>query len=156
MNFTACDMDFVLRVLAGFELASLNWVERANEWNGHLVGAVSQLQVWDSWGYYALLGRNASGEDRTDLICIAVAIYRQRFCSLLSSSKNVSIFLMRHEQSFAEITGAKISRGAGYDLEVPCVYRLYGPNVYVDKIKELVESFLDDGHHNLYNNDFAQ
>ena len=29
-------------------------------------------------------------------------------------------------------------------------YRLYGPNVY-----ELAESFLDDGHHNLCNNDFA-
>ena len=35
-------------------------------------------------------------------------------------------------------------------------YRLYGPNVYVDKMKELVESLLADGHYNLCNNDFAQ
>ena len=31
---------------------------------------------------------------------------------------------------FAEITGAKVNMGAGYGLEVPCVYSLYGPNVY--------------------------
>ena len=28
------------------------------------------------------------------------------------------------------------------DLEVPCVYRLYGPNVYVDKMKLLVGLYL--------------
>ena len=59
----------------------------------------------------------------------AVAIYRQRYrkcrpSSLQSSSKNVSIFDERpknvsifderHEQIFAEITGAKVNRGAGY------------------------------------------
>ena len=50
----------------------------------------------------------------------------------------------------AEITGAKVNREAGYGLEVPHVYCLYGPNVYVDKM-ELVESLLDDGHYNLCN-----
>jgi hypothetical protein len=30
-----------------------------------------------------------------------------------------------------EVTGQKINRGAGYGLKVPCVYRLYGPKVYV-------------------------
>ena len=32
------------------------------------------------------------------------------------------------------------------------VSRLYGPKVYVDKMKELVESLLADGHYNLCNN----
>ena len=45
-------------------------------------------------------------------------------------------------KELAEMTGAKVNMGAGYGLEVPCVYRLYGPNVYVDKIKALVESLL--------------
>ena len=66
----------------------------------------------------------------------------------------MSAFLMK-ENEFAEITGAKVNREAGYDLEVPCVYRLYGPNVYVDKMKELVESLLADGNYNLCNSDFA-
>ena len=35
---------------------------------------------------------------------------------------------------------------------VPCVYRLYGPNVY----EGVVESLLADGHYNLCNSDFAQ
>ena len=35
------------------------------------------------------------------------------------------------------------------------VYCLYGPNVYVDKMKVFVESLLADGHYNLCNSDFA-
>ena len=59
----------------------------------------------------------------------------------------MSAFFMRDtNKAFAEITGAKVNRGAGYGLEVPCVYRPHGPNVInVDKMKELVESFLADG-----------
>ena len=67
----------------------------------------------------------------------------------------MSAFLMRENEAFAEITGAKVNRGAGYGPEIPCVYCLYGPNVYVDKMKVLVESLLADGHYNLCNSDFA-
>ena len=35
-------------------------------------------------------------------------------------------------------------------------YRQYGPNVYVDKMKELVESLLADEHYNQCNSDFAR
>ena len=38
-----------------------------------------------------------------------------------------------------EPTNSK-DRGAGYGLEVPCVYRLYGPKVYVKRMTELVNS----------------
>ena len=66
----------------------------------------------------------------------------------------MSAFFMRDmNKAFSEITGAKVNRGAGYGLEVPCVYRLYGPN---NKMKELVKSLLADGHYNLCNSDFAQ
>ena len=42
----------------------------------------------------------------------------------------MSAFLMRDmNKAFTEITGAKLSRGAGYGLEVPCVYSLYEPNI---------------------------
>ena len=50
----------------------------------------------------------------------------------------VSAFLKRDvNKGFAEITG--MNRGAGYGLEVPCVYRLYGPKVYVNKLKEFID-----------------
>ena len=40
-------------------------------------------------------------------------------------------FLRRDvNKAFAEVTGEKVNRGAGYGLEIPCVYRLYGPKVH--------------------------
>ena len=66
----------------------------------------------------------------------------------------MSAFLMRENKVFAE---SQEPRSTGeLDLEVPCVYRLYGPNVYVDKMKALVESLIADGHYNQCNSDFAQ
>ena len=50
----------------------------------------------------------------------------------------VSAFLKRDvDKGFAEITG--MNHGAGYGLEVTCVYRLYGPKVYVNKLKEFID-----------------
>ena len=50
-------------------------------------------------------------------------------------------FLLRDvNKALAEVTGQKINRGAGYGLEVPCVYRFYGPKVYIQRMNELVSS----------------
>ena len=38
-----------------------------------------------------------------------------------------------------------VKRGAGYGLEVPCVFRLYGPQSYMDKMKELVDALFAAG-----------
>ena len=43
-----------------------------------------------------------------------------------------------------EITGAKINRGAGYGLEVPCVYRFSGPENYLRRLKEFLKDYLKD------------
>ena len=67
----------------------------------------------------------------------AVAIYRDAEIVghvPYNLAPRISAFLMRENKAFAEITGAKVDRGAGYGPEVPCVYRLYGgSNVYVEK-----------------------
>ena len=60
----------------------------------------------------------------------AVAIYRDaNFFGYVpyNLAPRMSAFLMGENKAFAEITRAKVNRGAGYGLEVPCVYRLYGP-----------------------------
>ena len=58
----------------------------------------------------------------------------------------VERFLRREvNKGFAEVTSSKVNRGAGYGLEIPCVYRLYGPKVYRDKLKELVEGLSANG-----------
>ena len=50
-----------------------------------------------------------------------------------------SYFLQRDfNKASLEIIGDRINRGAGYGVEVSCVYRLYGPKAYVDKIRVIV------------------
>ena len=57
-----------------------------------------------------------------------------------------SQFLRRDvNKAFAEVTGEKVNRGGGYGLEVPCVYRLHGPKVYLEKMKQLVNSLRTAG-----------
>ena len=56
-------------------------------------------------------------------------------------------FLRRDvNNAFAEVTCQKVNRGAGYGLEIPCTYRLYGPPAYINTMKELVESLAASGH----------
>ena len=38
-------------------------------------------------------------------------------------------FLAR-DVNFADVTGEKVNSGAGYGLEIPCVYLVYGPKTY--------------------------
>ena len=57
----------------------------------------------------------------------------------------VGQFLRRDEnKAFAEVTGEVVNRGAGYGQEVPCIYRLYGPKIYIDKMEELVDGMFAD------------
>ena len=125
-------------------------------------GAVRKLQVLEIYSFvyhsYMEVWTPAMGEilvvkvERTNRHDIhAVAIYRDAEIVghvPYNLASRMSAFFMRDNKAFAEITEAKVNRGAGYGMEVPCVYRLYGPNVYVDKMKALVKSLLADGHYN--------
>ena len=54
-----------------------------------------------------------------------------------------SHFLKRSfNKGTAEITGEKVNRGGGYGLEVPCIYRLYGPKAYMERAKAMFSSDL--------------
>ena len=51
----------------------------------------------------------------------------------------VSHFLKRSvNKGMVEVTGKRVNRGAGYGMEIPCKYKLYGPKGYIDKLKELI------------------
>ena len=72
----------------------------------------------------------------------AVAIYRDiKIVGHVSSFKNVSISIFRNHMS------PKVNRELVmvWKSHVSTIY--YGPNVYVDKTKALVESLLADGHY---------
>ena len=52
-----------------------------------------------------------------------------------------SQFLIRNvNKVFAEVAGKEVNRGAGYGQEVPCIFRLYGPKRYIEKMKEFIDS----------------
>ena len=58
---------------------------------------------------------------------------------------SISLFLKRDiNKAFAKVVGDKVNRG-GYGLEIPCIYHLYGPKPYIDKMKELVDSLIASG-----------
>ena len=58
----------------------------------------------------------------------------------------LSNFLKRDvNKAFAKVVGDKVNRGAGYGLEIPCIYSLYGPKAYIEKMKELVDSLVARG-----------
>ena len=61
-------------------------------------------------------------------------------------SSLLSQFLRRDcNKGFAEVTGPRVNRGAGYGLEIPCVYKLYGPKPYTDRILDIVKSQQEEG-----------
>ena len=44
-------------------------------------------------------------------------------------------------QGFVEVTGENVNRDAGYGLEIPCAYKLYGPKPnYIERLAEIVQS----------------
>ena len=48
-------------------------------------------------------------------------------------------FLVRDvNKGMAEITGMPLNRGAGMGMKVPCIYRLYGPEVYITRLQDMV------------------
>ena len=61
-------------------------------------------------------------------------------------ARHFSLFLRREvNKGLAEVRGEKINRGAGYGLEIQCGYCLFGPKIYVDKLKEVVDSLTSSG-----------
>ena len=54
-------------------------------------------------------------------------------------------FLARNfNKAVAEVTGPRVNRGVGYGMEVPCIYRFYGRQRYVDRAKEAILKLLND------------
>ena len=53
----------------------------------------------------------------------------------------ISYFLVREvNKGMVEIKGQPVNRGAGMGMEVPCVYHLFGPNVYLRRLEEVIKN----------------
>ena len=60
-------------------------------------------------------------------------------------SRVVCFFLKRvGGVGFCEVTGIKINRGVGLGLEIPCIYKFYGHQAYLDRLQALLLVATDD------------
>ena len=79
----------------------------------------------------------------------AVAVYKEAVVVghvPYNLAQTFSHFLKRDvNKAFAEVTGTKVNRGAGYGLEVPCKYKIYGSKPYIDKIKVIIDRLVSSG-----------
>ena len=55
-------------------------------------------------------------------------------------SRIVSCFIGHGNRASCEITGDRINRGVQLGVEVPCVYKFYGSQAYIDRIRDLLQS----------------
>ena len=116
------------------------------EFDSYIRGYHTYQDIWNPVvGESLLLKREP--DNSVDLS--AVAVWREdeivghvpfNIASVLSQ------FLRRDcNQGFVEVTGEKINRGAGYGLEIPCTYKLYGPRPYIERLAEIVQSLQERG-----------
>ena len=110
------------------------------EFNSYVRGYHAYRDIWTPDSGEVLLLRREPDNIRDKS---AVAIMKEgqvvghvpyNICSLLSN------FLRRDcNKGLVDVTGSCVNRGAGYGMEVPCIYRLYGPEEYIKKLQELVQ-----------------
>ena len=102
----------------------------------------------DSWT--PVLGETLSVKRETtnpkDKNAVAVHIVETIVGHVPYNIAYMSRFLKRDVNiAYAKVTGGKINRGAGYGLEISCIYRLYGPREYIGKMKEIIDSLKTNG-----------
>ena len=74
------------------------------------------------------------------------SLQRQRFYGPCSVPRFRDFLMRGTNRAFTAVTGEMVSEKLAIDyIEVPCVFRLYGPKAYIDKIKKLVEALFVDG-----------
>ena len=54
-------------------------------------------------------------------------------------SRDVSFFLKKAGSAgFCEVTGSSVNRGVGLGVEIPCKYKFYIRQTYIDKLQTLL------------------
>ena len=147
------------------EIRPIKWLQHVIKMTSQVVTADGELEILEirsySRGYHAytdtwtpVVGETLQVKrEPTNVRDVnAVSLYKEGTIIVGHVPRNLaprlSAFLRRDvNKAYDEVTGEKLNRGAGYGLEIPCIYRLYGPKAYIfDKMKQLVDSLLAAGH----------
>lgn len=111
------------------------------EFNSFIRGYHAYKHIWEPYvGETLLLKREPTNvKDRS-----AVAVMKETEVVghvPYNISSTLSMFLRREcNKGFAEVNGNCVNRGAGYGMEVPCIYRLYGPTMYIQRLQQIIQS----------------
>ena len=111
------------------------------EFNSFIRGYHAYKDIWEPFvGETLLLKREPTNvRDRS-----AVAVMQETEVVghvPYNISSALSMFLRRDcNKGFAEVTGNCVNGGAGYGMEVPCIYRLYGPTIYIQRLQQIIQS----------------
>lgn len=117
------------------------------EINSYIRGYHAYMDIWQPTIGEILL---AKPEPTNVKDSKAVAVFREEVIVghvPFNLASRLFEFLRRDvNKAFVEVAGERVNRGAGYGLEIPCIYRLYGPPTYIHRMKELVDSLVAAGH----------
>ena len=122
--------------------ASFNSVE----FNSFIRGYHAFKHIWELHVGETLLSKR----EPTNLKdCSAVAVMKETEVVghvPYNISSTLSMFLRRDSnKGFAKVTGDCVNRGAGYGMEVPCIYRFYGPTIYIQRLQQIIQSLQERG-----------
>ena len=109
--------------------------------NSFVRGYHAYVEEWEPWvGEVLPLEREPTNpEDRR-----AVAVKRGSLGTVghvpFNIAPVVSAFLARPtNKGMMEVTGSKVNRGAGYGLEIPCKYHFFGSDLYIQRLKTILD-----------------
>ena len=111
------------------------------EFNLFIRGYHAYKDIWELFVGEALL---LKWEPTNVKDCSAVAVMKETKIVghvPYNISSGLSMFLRWDcNKGFAEVIGNCVNQGAGYGMEVPCIYRLYGPTIYIQRFQQIIQS----------------
>ena len=111
------------------------------QWTSYVRGHHVYCQEWAPV-IGEVLALKLQPDNTYDKFAVAV-IKNDQFVSHIPKpvSRAVSYFLSREgHSSLCEVTGNRLNRGVGLGVEVPCTYRFYGRQSYIDRLNHLLQS----------------
>ena len=105
------------------------------------------MDQWEPWiGEILPLEREPTNPEDKCAVAVKKCGGIVNWACLIQHCSVVSAFLERTaNKGLVEVTGSKFNWGAGYGLEIPCTYHFLGSNLYVERLKTIVEKQRSDG-----------
>ena len=143
MHSSALKLKLALTALVSVKLKAYNQDNNPSklEFNSFIRGYHAYMDVWvPTIDECNRLERDVTNSHDPDAVAIKLETGTVVGHVPFNLAPILSQFLRRScNHGTAKVTGTRINRGAGYGLEIPCVYSLFGPLSYVDRLKRILK-----------------